>query len=341
MQVSELYPWLKPLCEQLSAAPAELPHALLLHGPQGIGKFALATKLAETLLCAEPNPPHACGQCSACLWLAAGTHPDLRVLRPDSERADGDSLDSAGAPTKKPKKKIPIEAIRELVAMLALTAHRARRVIVIEPAEAMTRDAANALLKTLEEPPVNTLFFIVSHRPGRLLPTLRSRCRLIAVAGPAIADGAAWLTRQNVDRPLERLARAGGAPLLALKEATGGQDTLREAVVEALASGPDIRPLTLAEGIAKTAPADALRWLQCWIHDLIAQKVAATCRYNIERAAQLERLATQVALPALLRYQRGLTDAAWLVEHPLNMQLYFEQQLIGYAALFARESAYV
>lgn len=339
--MSDLYPWLESLRAELSANPAQLPHALLLHGPQGIGKYALATTLAETLLCVKPKPAEACGHCSACLWLAAGNHPDFRVVRPDSERAEGEFADPDGVPAKKPKKKIPIEAVRELVTMLALTAHRSRRIIIIEPAETMTRDAANALLKTLEEPPAYTLFILVSHRPGKLLPTLRSRCRLIAVAGPAADDGAAWLARQNVDQPVERLAHSGGAPLLALKEATSDQDALREAVIEALASGPDIPALALAERIAKAPPPDALRWLQCWAHDLIAQKVADTCRYNIDRVAQLQRLAAQVALPVLLRYQRGLTDAAWLVEHPLNMQLYFEQQLIGYAALFTRESAYV
>lgn len=339
--MADLYPWLEALCGQLGASPAQLPHALLLHGPEGIGKYALASRLSETLLCAQPNPPHACGQCSACLWLAAGNHPDFRVLRPDSERVDGESVDADGPAPKKPKKKIPIEAVRDLDPMLALTAHRSRRVIVIEPAEAMTRDAANALLKTLEEPPDNTLFILVSHRPGKLLATLRSRCRLIAVSGPALTDGAAWLAEKNVDRPLERLARSGGAPIMALKEASGEQDALREALTDALASGPGMRPLAVAERIAKAPPAETLRWLQRWTQDLIAQKVAGSCRYNIDRAAQLQALAAGVALPALLRYQRGLTDAAWLVEHPLNMQLYFEQQLIGYAAIFANESTYV
>lgn len=337
----ELYPWLESPCRELGANAAQLPHALLLYGAQGIGKYALASKLAEILLCAQPNAPYACGRCSACLWLAAGTHPDFRVLRPDSERVDGDSADADAPATKKPKKKIPIEAIRELVAMLSLRAHRSRRVIVIEPAEAMTRDAANALLKTLEEPPALTLFILVSHRPGKLLATLRSRCRLITVKGPTATQAAAWLAGQNVDRPLERLAQSGGAPVLALNEASGEQDALREELTDALASGPDLRPLAAAERIAKASPADTLRWLQCWTHDLIAQKVAGTCRYNIDRAARLQALAAHVRLPALLRYQSGLTDAAWLIEHPLNMQLYFEQQLIGYAALFANESTYV
>lgn len=331
----EIYPWLSATLAQLTAQGPSLPHALLLHGPRGIGKGMLATKLAEHLLCAAPNSAGGCGACTACIWLAAGTHPDFRLLRPESERDDEPAAAASSSP-KKPKTKIPIEQIRELVAILSLSAHRMRRVIIIDPAESMTRDAANAVLKTLEEPPADVLFILLSHRPGLLLPTLRSRCRMIAIAAPAADVAQAWLSEQHVDQAPQRLARNGGAPLLALEESANGQDELRTEVLEALAQGAQLRPIALAERIAKTPAADTLRWLQYWVHDLMAQKIAGSCRYNIDRVAQLEALAPRAELSRLLRFQRGLTDAARLIEHPLNMQLYFEQQLIDYSQLFER-----
>lgn len=330
--MSNLYPWLSATLGELTQAKEHMPHALLLHGPRGIGKGALAAKLAEILLCASPTAVAGCGTCPACRWLAAGTHPDFRLLRVDIKVNDVEA--DTGSQKKPAKKKISIEAVRELLDALALTAHRTRRVIVIDAAEAMTRDAANALLKTLEEPAQDVLFLLISHRPSLLLATLRSRCRLIAIARPTGAEASAWLAQQQVDHPAERLARNGGAPLLALEEARNGQDQLRTEVLDALARVAQFGPIAMAERLAKNAAVDTLRWLQYWAHDLMAQKVAGVCRYNLDRTAQLASLAQQIGLNGLLRFQRGLTEAARFIDHPLNMQLYFEQQLIAYAELF-------
>lgn len=322
--------------DQIVHAGEQLPHALILHGARGIGKGALAAHIAQLLLCSAPTESGGCGTCAGCVWLAAGTHPDFSLLRVQDER----DTDKADAGSKKPKKKIPIEAVRAVLETLALTAHRVWRVILIEPAEALTRDAANALLKTLEEPPAQVVFILVSHRPGLLLATLRSRCRLIAVPSPSTEQARTWLVQHKVTDALARLHRNAGAPLLALAEMTDAHEALRIEFIENLARGAKLRPIALAERIAKAPPADVLRWLQYWTHDLMTQKIAGMCRYNSDRAAQLASLARQIPLEALLNFQRGLTEAAWLVEHPLNTQLYFEQQLIAYAGLFEKQDTY-
>src|SRR5690606_8384794 len=145
-----------------------LPHAILLVGPQGIGLQALATAMGEYLICPLPFEGHACGQCKACRLLQAGSHPDLNAIV-----AEGTG------------KTIKIDQIRAMMEFTATTAQQGgRRVILITPAEAMNRNASNALLKGLEEPGENCIFILVSEAPAQLLPTIRSRCRRFDVPLP-------------------------------------------------------------------------------------------------------------------------------------------------------------
>lgn len=328
--MSETYPWLAEPLKRLSANSTLLPHALLIHGPRGIGKRGLAQALLTNLMCLSPRTDGACGRCDSCNWLRAGTHPDLRVLDLASVSDDGE----AGDKDKKPRKTIPIEAVREALHIMTVSAHRGQRVILVDPAEAMTREAANALLKTLEEPPQGALFLLISHRPGNLLATLKSRCRLIAVAAPAPEVAATWLAEQGVSDARQRLVRNSGAPLAALAEYAENKDEAREALLRALERGAAAEPVALAERLAKIPAADILRWLQCWVYDLFAQRFAQFCRYNGERAERLATLAKQLDPPRLLAYVRELNEATRLAEHPLNAQLFFEQQLIAYTQLF-------
>jgi DNA polymerase-3 subunit delta' len=213
----------KGIYGQLVAWLAQLPHALLLHGPLGVGKLQLAEHFARLLLCesgdaaAEP-----CGRCDGCRWAAAGNHPDLRIVEPevmarrnDAEEVDGEA-DGAGRARRKPSIEIRIEQIRELDGFIHLGSHRARRrIAILHPAEDMNLATANALLKNLEEPPAAALFILVSHRPARLLPTVRSRCIQLAVPAPDASAATRWLEAQGIEKAGEWLAFAGGAPLLA------------------------------------------------------------------------------------------------------------------------------
>ncbi|HNF64555.1 MAG TPA: DNA polymerase III subunit delta', partial [Plasticicumulans sp.] len=169
-----LPPWLRGIWAQLAPALAagRLPHALLLAGPEGLGKMAFAQALGEALLCESQRPDHhACGHCRACRLLAAGSHPDLHVVVPAEEG-----------------KAIRVDAIRELIGFAALTPQfGGRRVLRLAPAELLNVNAANALLKTLEEPAPGSHLILVSARPARLLPTVRSRCQTIRFAPPPAA----------------------------------------------------------------------------------------------------------------------------------------------------------
>lgn len=217
--MAEVYPWQATLWQQL-AGRKQHAHAYLLHGPAGIGKRALAERLRALLLCQQPVGLAACGQCKGCYLLAAGSHPDNFVLEP--EEAD---------------KAIRVDQVRELVSFVVQTAQLGgRKVVLVEPAEAMNLNAANALLKSLEEPAGNTVLLLVSHQPSRLLPTVRSRCVQQACPLPSAADAVLWLQtalpESGAEQLQELLVLAGGSPLEALRLHGQGVQALRELVVE-------------------------------------------------------------------------------------------------------------
>lgn len=235
--MTEIYPWQATLWRQL-ASRGRHAHAYLLHGPAGIGKRALADRLMARLLCQQAEGVDACGQCKGCRLLAAGSHPDHFVLEP--EEAD---------------KPIKVDQIRELVAFVVQTAQLGgRKVVLLEPAEAMNLNAANALLKSLEEPSGDTVMLLVSHQPSRLLPTIRSRCMQQACPQPDRAASLAWLSRSlpqgEADELDTLLTLAGGSPLTALRLQEQGVQAQRARVVEDVKKllKQQATPSQLAEG---------------------------------------------------------------------------------------------
>ena len=178
--MAEAYPWQDSLWQQL-AGRAQHAHAYLLHGPVGIGKRDLAERLMASLLCQRPVSLEACGECKSCLLLKAGSHPDNYILEP--EEAD---------------KAIKVDQVRELVDFVVQTAQLGgRKVVLLEPAEAMNLNAATALLKSLEEPSGNTVLLLISHQPSRLLPTIKSRCVQQGCPLPSEAMSLAWLAQAS------------------------------------------------------------------------------------------------------------------------------------------------
>ncbi len=234
--MADVYPWQEALWQQL-AGRSQHAHAYLLHGPAGIGKRALAERLMARLLCQAPMGLDACGQCKSCHLLAAGTHPDNFVLEP--EEAD---------------KAIKVDQVRTLVAFVVQTAQLAgRKVVLVEPAEAMNLNAANALLKSLEEPSGDTVLLLISHQPSRLLPTVKSRCVQQACPLPSEAVSLAWLARAlpdcRAEEHAELLCLAAGSPLVAVRMHAEGVREQRAQVVEGVKKliKQQIAPSQLAE----------------------------------------------------------------------------------------------
>ena len=329
-----IHPWNAGLFRQLTADPEHMPHAILLHGPAGVGKLDLANELARWALCQRPGLDGSCGVCDACNWFDQGNHPDFRRVEPVEPEAEDED---AAAPAKKAPKKggrvIKVEAIREISEFLSLTAHRGGwRVALIQPAEFMNPAAANALLKTLEEPPARVLLLLVSHQPGRLLPTVVSRCRKVAVPLPEREAALSWLRAAGLPEPDSPLAEAGGAPLAALGFAEPERARRREAFLDLLAQPRQLDAI-LAAQTYQSALAESWGWLSRWVHDLLAQRLAGRTHYFPRRSAAIARIAAGCGLAELLAFQRELSQAGRWLRHPLNAQLLLESWLIRYSEI--------
>ena len=199
-----------------------MPHALLLSGPAGLGKRAFAARLAAFLLC-EQRSDDACGRCRGCLLVKAGSHPDRARVEIEL-RDDG-----------KPRTEIVVEQIRVLSGRLALTAQFGGfQVATIDPADLMNTAAANALLKTLEEPGAGTVMILVSDQPSRLPATIRSRCQRLEFTLPDRAAAIAWLKSEGLNDADAALDAASGNPGVALELARGDGLALRAEVAKDL-----------------------------------------------------------------------------------------------------------
>jgi DNA polymerase-3 subunit delta' len=339
-----LYPWQQAAWQQLQHLRARLPHAILFHGPNGIGKAAFAERFAQSLLCETPaTDGQPCGGCPSCGWFDQYGHPDYRRVRPemldDEQSADAEPGDEAAdgkKASKAPSKEIKIDQIRALSDFMNVSTHRqGMRVVVLYPVEALNSIAANALLKTLEEPPRDTVFLLVSHSLDRLLPTILSRCRQFALTMPAREQALAWLKTQQLADAETWLAEQGGSPLAALMQAQAGDREATEEFLRFLARPGVEGALKAAEKLQKAAIPELVGWLQRWQYDMFSHKLCGTVRYYPKYRAELAKLAERVEVGALLQALKTANDRRAIAEHPLSAKLFIEDMLLDYTTLFS------
>lgn len=254
------YPWQQAEWQQFSqqTLSGKLPHAFMLAGPKGIGKRHLAEALAQRLLCDSPREGGACGSCRGCELNRAKTHPDLVWLEPEES-----------------SKAIKVDQVRELTEALGKTAQQGGyKVVILEPAEAMNTNAANALLKSLEEPAANTLLILISHSPSSVLPTIRSRCQIRALAMPRQEQVLRWLSPLLVGREMaaeDLLVAARGAPLVALNLLEGDALELREQQLQQMVrlSLGQLSAIDLAASWQNSDMQGLMEWYLGLMHSLI------------------------------------------------------------------------
>jgi DNA polymerase III subunit delta' len=305
-----MHPWNEPVFEALTRRVERLPHALLVHGAQGSGKLALAERISQFLLC-EAQEGRPCRSCDGCRWFTAGSHPDFRRVEPEALAKEiPESEEEAPARRAKPSIEIKIEQVRSLAGFLNLGSHRGRlRVALVHPAEDMNAHAANALLKGLEEPPAGAVFLLVSHRPARLLPTIRSRCVPLPVPLPPREAALKWLAAQGVPDAARWLAFAGGAPLRALAYATNAEALERLMKQPAAVEHREELEL-LAEVLQKMAL------------DRAFSALGAPPKYGTAGSG-----ADRGQAAAWLAYARQMGQNRLLCRHPLNPKLFSAEML--------------
>ncbi len=316
-------PWLR---RQLAQLLAQRGHAWLPQGPSGLGQYELGLALAQAWLCEHPTPDGACGQCGSCHLVARRGHPDLVVLMPEtvllalgwplSESAQKDIDDKK----RKPSKEIRVDAMRGAVEFAQRTSARGRgTVVLVYPAERMNTITANALLKTLEEPPGDTRFVLASDAAHQLLPTIRSRCQTHTLLWPDATEAQAWLAGQGVavGDTTTWLRAAGGRPADALALARSGRSAAAwGALPKAMARGE-------VAALADLAPPQALDALHKLCHDALARKMGAAPRFFAESDLPGGLLA-RASVASLTGWSKALAQAARTVEHPFNPGLMLE-----------------
>ena len=336
------YSWLESPWLRWLGMNQRLPHALLIHGPEGVGKRALAEHIAQGLLCERSREStHPCGECGACRWFDDGNHPDYRLTVPEALQAtaepdsEGVEEEEGGAKSRRaPSKEIRIDQIRAMDSFFNVGTHRGgHRVVLLYPADALNAASGNALLKTLEEPPAGCVFLLVTSRLDDVLPTIRSRCSKLLVGRPKHAQALAWLAAQGVVDGESALADAGGAPLLALDASADPASAFRSTLIDALTSGKPIDPIALAEKCEKGGAANIAHWLARWVADMLLCSSGVVVRYHPRHADAITRISAHTDILALHAFYRRLMRARRVAEHPLNGRLFAEDLLIEYARL--------
>jgi len=332
--------WNQALWERLRAIPLGAGGAVLLAGPRGVGKRSFARALARALLCPQARGgAEGCGDCASCRLFDAASHPDFRLVEPAAEDAGADAAPSAQtAPAGgRAARVITVGQVRELAQFLDLTPHfGGSKVVLVEPADRMHASAANALLKTLEEPPPRTLFLLVADQPNRLPVTVRSRCLRVDFRVPARELALDWLAAKGVREPEIALAQAGFAPLAAEQVVQTGFWERRRMLTDALSSS-DLDPQRLAAEVDAADLAQFWGLLCRWCYDLMSLRLARQVRYNPDYAEKLSRLADNADVLELSNMVKELSAAGRALDHPLNPRLVVEQLAIRYTRAIAAQ----
>ncbi len=350
----DLLPWTEAAFEVFFNTRERRAHAYLLAGHSGLGKTVFAQQLAKSLLCQE-EVIHACGQCQSCRLFESGSHPDLHVLQSEKRMVESEDVFAIYAPRyledesrrnkrKKPSAIIAIDQVRRVIPDINTRPHlSACRLIIINTAEDLNINAANSLLKSLEEPPSDSYFILITHDPGRILPTLRSRCNRIDFRFPDRQQAMSWLKTQLADEVdiSQLLDRASGIPIRALDIANGTRHSDEEQVTQLILqlARRQIDPTSAAATMIKTGELeDILETIQLCLSRLIRLKVRTQNTLLLENEGDkpLIDLGNRLNFRQLYAFLDKVSNSKQLAGGPLDPLLVLEDDLISWQTMFSK-----
>jgi len=323
-----VYPWFEPQWARVRKLfdNGKLPHALIINGVKGTGKLHFAGSVAQLVLCHDQQPTGACLKCRSCQLFGSSGHPDLYHLAPQEG-----------------VEQIKVDQVRNLSEFMQSTAQQGGyRVVILDPAEAMNLSAANALLKTLEEPGNNSLLLLLSNQLGQVMPTIKSRCQRIDCPLPERSVAVPWLMQQlslEHNTASQLLSVVHGAPLLGLSFKEGGEQSLRAEFFVSLKS--ILQGKTTAITQAPLYAKKDIKLLLSWLYSLLVdvtkvQIVGEQCELvNNDMAKMLSALAKRAAIKevyALADKVQNQRNALLAHQNP-NKQLLLEELFIDWKKL--------
>jgi len=314
------YPWQQDQWKQALQyiSNNRLAHAILISGSSGIGKLSFCLSYIQRLNCTQPTQDNlACNNCKNCRLFQARTHPDIRMINVDEEI-----------------EQIKVDDIREINQFIMLSRQLASfKIICINQAELMNINAANALLKTLEEPPPNSLIFLISNRSSSLLATIKSRCQLWKFGMPNKQLALSWLRQHDNNQEWDTLLSvSGGRPLYALELHETGLGEVRTSYYKDIYKliQQQERVTKLSSKLQNHALEDLVDWQQSWCFDLVRchfNKAPVTLE-NPDFRRSLHSLVGRVDLQLLFRYLGKLIEFRRFSSAPLNKRLFIEDMLV-------------
>lgn len=326
----DIYPWQKSLWQQVISQhlSGRLPHALLLTGASGLGKKQFAKSLSQFIFCENKKEGVSCGKCRSCQLYLSDNHPDLIILGPDEQQ-----------------KPIKVDLVRDVIHRVQQTALRsAYQVVIINDADKLNRNAANALLKTLEEPTGQVAFLIETSKPYKLPKTIISRCQQLVFQLPSIEDSIVWLRDQGVGDQAELfLSLAQQSPLTAYEFTQNNKVEIRNAIYTHFFDymSENISLIKAAEDINKSidSMSECIHWLLILANDLLAAKSGLN-DYLINKDHQASILAV-ISQSSITHIPHVLMNAARKIASgiQLNQQLFIENLL--YQCKSEEEKVYV
>lgn len=327
MAKAEVFPWLSECWAHLCSLHRDqrLPHALIVHGVQGIGKANFATAYAHYLLCQSPQGDLPCGQCRACELNSVNGHPDLYMLTPDE-----------------PGKPIKVDQVRALTNFICRTAQQGGyRVVVINPADAMNIAAANALLKMLEEPGRDTILMLLTDRLGQVMPTIKSRCQRVECPLPSEQVAVAYVAealKLDIDDATRILRINNGAPMSALAYSASNQAELRSQLVKGLADVLKQRRtvVEVAQSWQKSDLELLLGWFYSMLVDISRAKLTKNEELQQSDARNMLLAVTRKSDPVKVFELANLVQEerkSLILRQNANKQMLLERVLLAWSAI--------